>query len=103
MAASVPPQARSRDLTAGIFQPSPDDELVTLALGPGGRWVAEYYPCESVSESPDGGLTVTLRVHDRRWLRRLVLRLGGGGRVLEPADLAAEVVADARAALDAYA
>jgi len=103
VAASVPPQARSRDLTAGIFQPSPDDELVTLALGPGGRWVAEYYPCESVSESPDGGLTVTLRVHDRRWLRRLVLRLGGGGRVLEPADLAAEVVADARAALDAYA
>jgi proteasome accessory factor C len=100
--AAVPPQARSRDLSGGIFQPSPDDELVTLAVTPAGRWVAEYYPCESVTEAPDGGLTIELRVSDRRWLRRLVLRLGGTGRVVEPAELAAKVVADARAALAAY-
>ena len=97
--ASVPPQARARDLSAGIFQPSPDDELVTLAVTPAGRWVAEYYPCESVTETDDGGLTIQLRVADRRWLRRLVLRLGGTGRVVAPADLAAEVVAEAKAAL----
>ncbi|HEX6338455.1 MAG TPA: WYL domain-containing protein [Jiangellaceae bacterium] len=97
--ASVPPQARARDLSAGIFQPSPDDELVTLAVTPAGRWVAEYYPCESVTETDDGGLIIQLRVADRRWLRRLVLRLGGTGRVVEPADLAAEVVTEARAAL----
>ncbi|HSI93261.1 MAG TPA: WYL domain-containing protein [Jiangellaceae bacterium] len=102
MPAAVPPQARSRDLSGGIFQPSPDDELVKLAVTPAGRWVAEYYPCESVTERPDGGLTIHLRVSDRRWLRRLVLRLGGTGRVVEPADLAAEVVADARAGLAAY-
>lgn len=97
--ASVPPQARARDLGAGIFQPSPDDELVTLAVTPAGRWVAEYYPCESVTENDDGGLSIQLRVADRRWLRRLVLRLGGTGRVVAPADLAAEVVAEAKAAL----
>jgi proteasome accessory factor C len=97
--ASVPPQARARDLSAGIFQPSPDDELVTLAVTPAGRWVAEYYPCESVTENDDGGLSIQLRVADRRWLRRLVLRLGGTGRVVAPADLAAEVVAEAKAAL----
>jgi proteasome accessory factor C len=97
--ASVPPQARARDLSAGIFQPSPDDELVTLAVTPAGRWVAEYYPCESVTENDDGGLTIQLRVADRRWLRRLVLRLGGTGRMVAPADLAVEVVAEAKAAL----
>jgi proteasome accessory factor C len=52
-----------------------------------------------VTERDDGGLTIKLRVADRRWLRRLVLRLGGTGRVVEPADLAAEVVAEAKAAL----
>ncbi|MFW5899256.1 MAG: helix-turn-helix transcriptional regulator [Jiangellaceae bacterium] len=100
--ATVPPQARARDLSAGIFQPSPDDELVTLEVTPSGRWVAEYYPCESVSEQDDGGLVITLRVSDRRWLRRIALRLGGTGRVVDPPDLAAQVVADARDALAAY-
>ncbi len=100
--ASVPPQARTRDLSAGIFQPSPDDELVTLEVTPAGRWVAEYYPCEAVHEMSDGGLVVKLRVSDRRWLRRVALRLGGTGRVVHPPDLAAQVAADARAALAAY-
>lgn len=100
--AEVPPQARPRDLGAGIFHPSPADELVTLQVSPAGRWVAEYYPCESVVECADGGLTVRLRVADRRWLRRLVLRLGGAARVVEPPDLAEVVVAEARVALAAY-
>lgn len=100
--AAVPAQARARDLSAGIFQPSPDDELVTLEVTPSGRWVAEYYPCESVSEQADGGLVIKLRVSDRRWLRRVALRLGGTGRVADPPDLAAQVVADAREALAAY-
>ncbi|MFW6092119.1 MAG: WYL domain-containing protein, partial [Actinomycetota bacterium] len=69
---------------------------------PSGRWVAEYYPCESVSEQADGGLVIKLRVSDRRWLRRVALRLGGTGRVVDPPDLAAQVVADAREALAAY-
>jgi proteasome accessory factor C len=102
VAAEVPSQARPRDLAAGIFQPSPDDELVTLELGPGGRWVAEYYPCESVHSIRHGRLQVQLRVADRRWLRRLVLRLGGTGRVVDPPDLASAVAHDAEAALAAY-
>jgi proteasome accessory factor C len=102
VAAEVPAKARSRDLSAGIFQPSPDDELVTVELAPAGRWVAEYYPCETVTEGDDGKLKVTLRVADRQWLRRLLLRLGGAGRVVDPPDLADEVLAAARAALSAY-
>ena len=101
--AEVPRQARSRDLGAGIFQPSPDDLLVMLVLEPAGRWVADYYPCETVDEIGAGRLRVTVRVADPRWMRRLALRLGGTGRIVDPPDLAAAAVADARAALDAYA
>jgi proteasome accessory factor C len=101
--AEVPREARSRDLSAGIFQPSPDDLLVTLVLEPAGRWVADYYPCETVDEIGAGRLRVAIRVGDPRWMRRLALRLGGTGRIVDPPDLAGETVADARAALEAYA
>jgi proteasome accessory factor C len=101
--AQVPAQARSRDLSVGIFQPSPDDLLVTLELEPAGRWVADYYPCEEVKEVSRNRLLVRLRVADPRWIRRLCLRLGGTGRIVDPPDLAEEVFADAAGALAAYA
>jgi predicted DNA-binding transcriptional regulator YafY len=99
---SPPPSARSRDLDAGVFAPGPDDLLVTLDLLPRSRWVVDYYPVESVQERPDGGLRVRLRTADTAWLRQLVLRLGGGGRVVDPPELAHAVTDAAREALDAY-
>jgi proteasome accessory factor C len=102
VAAAVPPQAEPVDLEAGLFRPSESDLLVTFELGPAARWVAEYYPHESVTELPGGGLRVTLRTPDPRWVRRLALRLGGAGRVVDPPELAAEVRVEARAALAAY-
>jgi proteasome accessory factor C len=103
VAADVPAEARSRDLSAGIFQPSADDMLVTMELEPAGRWVADYYPCETVEEVGSDRLLISLRVADPRWIRRLCLRLGGTGRIVDPPDLADAVVTDATAALDAYA
>jgi predicted DNA-binding transcriptional regulator YafY len=97
-----PSSARSRDLDAGVFAPGPDDLLVTLDLMPRSRWVVDYYPVESVEERPDGGLRVRLRTADTAWLRQLVLRLAGGGRVVDPPELADAVTAVAREALDAY-
>ena len=91
-----------RDLADGLFQPSPDDILVTLLLEPGARWVAEYYPVESTTEARGGRLRVTLRVADPGWLTRLMLRLGGAARVEKPADLADEVRRAAERALDGY-
>ncbi len=102
VAASPPRDARPRDLSAGLFQPSPDDALATLELDPHAAWVAEYYPCEHVAESPDGSMRVQLRVADPRWLRRLALRLGGSARIVEPAELADAVRGDAMQALEAY-
>ncbi|GAC1329689.1 MAG: WYL domain-containing protein [Mycobacteriales bacterium] len=100
--AEPPPSAQPRDLSEGLFAPSPTDAAVTLALSPAARWVADYYPCESVVESPDGGLQAKLRTPDTRWLRALALRLGRDGQVLDPPELAEQVRAEARAALAAY-
>ncbi|HEV2242622.1 MAG TPA: WYL domain-containing protein [Streptosporangiaceae bacterium] len=102
-AASVPAQARPRDVDQGLFRPSPDDAAVELELSAAGRWVAEYYPCERVEELGDGRLRVGLRTPDTRWVRRLALRLGEDGRVISPPELAAQVREDAAAALAQYA
>ena len=97
-----PPEAQPRDLSEGLFQPAPDDETVVLELTPQGAWVADNYPCESLEELPDGGLRVTLRTPDTRWVRRLALRLGAEGRIVAPAELAQAVRAEAQVALRAY-
>lgn len=97
-----PPQAVGRDLDSALFRPSPDDLLVTLELGPQARWVADYYPVESSTETGAGGLTVRLRTAEPGWLRRLMVRLGGAARVVDPPELTADVASSARAALAAY-
>jgi proteasome accessory factor C len=97
-----PPQARSRDLDEQLFSPGPDDLTVTLELAPSARWVVDYYPVDSVEELAGGRLLVRLRTADTRWLQRLVLRLSGQARVLEPAELGAGVARVAEDALAAY-
>jgi proteasome accessory factor C len=91
-----------RDLSEGIFVPSPRDLLVTLVLAPSARWVAEYYPVETTQETGDGSLRVGLRVGDPEWLTRLMLRLGGDARVEEPTELADAVHRTATEALGNY-
>ena len=86
----------------GLFRPSPDDVLVELELSAGGRWVAEYYPCESVSDLPDGRVRVALRTPDTGWVRRLALQLGEDGRVISPPQLVAEIHQSAAAAVANY-
>jgi proteasome accessory factor C len=91
------------DVDQGLFRPSPEDLHVVIELSPLGRWVAEYYPCEDVTELADGRLRVTLSTPDSRWVRRLALRLGENGRIISPSALAAQVSEDAAAALAQYA
>lgn len=100
--AQVPPDAAPRDLDEGLYRPSPGDVAVDLELEPAGRWVAEYYPCETVTDLGAGRLRVRLRTPDTRWVRRLALRLGESGRVVAPASLVSEVREDALAALAVY-
>ena len=69
----------------GLVQPAAEDPEVVVEVGPGGRWVAEYYPHDSAEELPDGGLRITLRTPDPASLRRLALRLGRDGRIVAAA------------------
>jgi proteasome accessory factor C len=101
-AAAPPPEATPVDVDQGLFRPSPDDVHVELELSAQGRWVAENYPCESVTDLPDGRLRVVLRTPDTRWVRRLALRLGEDGRVISPPELVAEIRDAATAALANY-
>jgi proteasome accessory factor C len=119
--AAPPPDAAPTDLSAGVFQARPEHGSAVLLLEPQARWIAEYYPVEELVELPPdaagpdrvghdpggagfgrdtgGRARVLLRYADPAWLVRLVLGLGGGARVLEPPELAAEVARRARAAL----
>ncbi|MGB8942624.1 MAG: WYL domain-containing protein, partial [Streptomyces sp.] len=99
---SSPPEVELRDLSEGLVQPAAEDPEVVIEVGPGGRWVAEYYPHDSAEELPDGGLRITLRTPDPTSLRRLALRLGGDGHIVSPADLADSARLAAREALAAY-
>jgi proteasome accessory factor C len=100
--ASVPEEAEWADVDAGLFQPSEADVLVELELAAGARWVAEYYPCESMTELGEGRLRIAIRTPDTSLVRRLALRLGEEARVTAPAELADEVRAAAEEALALY-
>jgi proteasome accessory factor C len=101
---SAPPAGlrTSREPGEGLFQPGPEDLVVRLALRPAAAWVAEYYPTDSVEEVGDGTQVVTLRARDEAWVLRLVLSLGAGAEVVEPATLRERVLSQARGALSAY-
>ena len=100
--ASFPEEAEWADVDAGLFQPSESDVLAELELAAGARWVAEYYPCDSVTELGEGRLSIAIRTPDTSLIRRLALRLGEEARVTAPAALAEEVRSAAAAALALY-
>ncbi|MER6981989.1 WYL domain-containing protein, partial [Streptomyces carpinensis] len=99
---SAPPEIELRDLSEALVQPAAEDPEVVVEVGPGGRWVAEYYPHDSADELPDGGLRITLRTPDPASLRRLALRLGRDGRMVAPRELADSARRAACEALAAY-
>jgi proteasome accessory factor C len=100
--AAPPPQAQERDVENGVYRPDPETPAVRLRLSRSARWVADYYPVDEPTPLDDGGLAVTVHTTDVAWARRLVASLGGEALVDEPAGLAAEIAADARAALARY-
>lgn len=71
--------------TLAIFQPRPDDPLVTLRLSARAGWVIEQYPVVATRARPaeeGGGWEVDLVVTARPWLERLLLRLGPDAEVV---------------------
>ncbi|MDN5767785.1 MAG: WYL domain-containing protein [Humibacillus sp.] len=105
---SPPPQARPREL-GDVFIPDPSDLTVVIDVSAEAAWIADYYPNEGVTrlaggaDGTDGSVRVTLKVADPALVRRLMLRLGGQARVVDPPELVHAVADEARAALAAYA
>jgi proteasome accessory factor C len=104
--AADPPDATPElaDRASGdrLFTPSSTDLVVTLDLDPVAHWVVEYYPVENVERRPGGVTRVRLRAASAGWVPRLVSKLGGAARVVDPPELAAATVARATQALEAY-
>ena len=80
--AAPPPQAHERDVDNGVYQPEPESPAVRLRLARSARWVADYYPVDSVTprRRPPAASAVTVRTADLAWARRLVASLGGEAR-----------------------
>jgi proteasome accessory factor C len=70
-----------------LYTRTADAGEVRLLLAPDARWVAEYYEVEEEVERPDGGLEISMPAGRLEWAERLVLRLAGAARVLEPPEL----------------
>ena len=84
-----------------LYTPGAEDRTVRLRLGPGARWVAEYYRVDESVER-DGALEVSLPTKDMAWVAKLLLRLGGEARVLEPPEVAEATRAVAEETLALY-
>lgn len=69
-----------------LYSPTAGDLRIRLLLGPGARWVAEYYAMDEVREL-GGRLEATFPTKDMAWVGKLVLRLGGEAEIVEPTEL----------------
>lgn len=86
----TPPAGRA---PPAVYTPRAEDAVIVLDLGPAARWVVEQYPHEGVEDLGGGRCRVRLRVSERAWLERLLLRLGGDGRVVEGPEAAGSAAA----------
>lgn len=91
-----------QDTAAEIgYTPSEEDVRAVIRLSDAARWVADYYPVETVADGPDG-LTVRFSARDAAVIARLLLRLGNTAELIEGAAVASRA-ADLRSSiLDRY-
>ncbi len=94
---------RTLTFTAETFTPPPDADRpeigfappadavdAELVLGPGARWVAEYYPVE-VIEDDGTEMRVLFTVSDPRVAARLLIRLGKRARLVKGREVEQEL------------
>jgi proteasome accessory factor C len=98
----APVATRPGPVRDATFTPSDAHDRVALVLDGSARWVAEQFPVEQVTDLPDGGFRVVLRVGSPAWLQHLLLRLGDQVRGAEPLDVVLDAASAARRALALY-
>jgi proteasome accessory factor C len=75
--------APKADAAVAVYRPDASDPLVVLDLAPPTHWVAEQYPHEGIERVDDNRLRIRLRYNQRRWLERLLLRVGTDATMVE--------------------
>ena len=83
------------------FTASADAVYAILALGPGARWVAEYYPVDIIRDRKRE-LLVRFAMSDPRVAARLLVRLGRHAQLLDGDEVAREVSRLRKAILARY-
>ncbi|MDH5373178.1 MAG: WYL domain-containing protein, partial [Acidimicrobiia bacterium] len=79
------------------YTPSEDDVRAIIRLGPAARWVAEYYPVETIDED-----VVLFSASDPAVAARLLLRLGNSAELLEGPEVQERLIEDRRRILARY-
>jgi proteasome accessory factor C len=72
------------------YTPGEEDIYAVIRLGARARWVADYYPVESISEGEDGTV-VRFSANDPSVAARLLLRLGSDAQLIEGVEVAASL------------
>jgi proteasome accessory factor C len=85
-----------------LYTPTGEEVPVRLLLGPGARWIAEYYVTDDPLERDDGSLEVTLPSARLGWVAGLLLRVGTDARILSPPEAVEAVAELARRTLARY-
>jgi proteasome accessory factor C len=66
-----------------VYQARETDPIVKLELDPEASWVMDQYPIEDAVACENGKTLLTMRISEKLWLERLLLRLGEHARVVE--------------------
>ena len=72
------------------YTPSEEDVRAVILLGEYARWVAEYYPVETVADD-EQGLTVRFSASDPSVIARLLLRLGRTAKLIDGVEVEARL------------
>lgn len=94
-----PPEGEIRPPT---YRPRPEDPRVVIDVSPDAAWVSDHVVLTDRRAGEDGWLRLEFQAATLDWAARLLLRLGAGARVVEPAALADLVAQRARQALVHY-
>ncbi len=77
------PRAPAAPTSDAWFNEFSESGTVTLQLSPGGRWAAERYPVQIISDDSEV-MVAQFAVASERWLRTLLLQLGPTATLVEP-------------------
>jgi proteasome accessory factor C len=82
---------------------TPGEEVVRaiIRLGPEARWVADYYPVETVADTAES-LTVRFSASDASVIAGLLLRLGRSAELIEGEEVQNRLERLRRTILDRY-